>query len=108
MPLFCYLLKIGAKTYKSEELLASLETLPGRFRHERGCQGYHIYQDLNSPDSFTLVAEWWTYQDMQKHFRSHDFKILVGAARVLGVRSELLITEAAPFDSSAEKGGHDE
>lgn len=42
-----------------------------------------------------MVAEWLTYQDMQKHFQSHDFEILIGAARVLGASSELLITETA-------------
>ena len=91
--MFCYFLKIGAKRYKTDELLDTLNSYPEDFRGERGCLGYHIYRDLHKPDTFTLVAEWQTFQDMQKHFQSHDFKILVGAARVLGASSELLITE---------------
>ena len=98
--MFCYFLKIDAKRYKTEELLHTLKSFPEDSRFERGCLGYHIYRDCNQSDTFTMVAEWQTYQDMQKHFQSPDFKILVGAARVLGASSELLITETAPLTTA--------
>lgn len=91
--MFCYFLKIGAKRYKTDELLDTLNAFPDQYSHESGCQGYAVYHDLNRPDKFTLVVEWRTYQDMQKHFQSREFKILIGAATVLGRSSELLITE---------------
>ena len=93
--MFCYSLKIAAKRYKTEELLDSLNSFSEEFRSERGCLEYHIYRDNISPDTFIVFAEWQTYQDMQRHLRSKDFKILVGAAKVLGASSELLITETA-------------
>ena len=106
--MFCYLLKIAAKRYKTDELLDTLHSFPEEFRCERGCLGYKIYRDIINPGSFTMFAEWKNYQDMQKHFQSNDFKILVGAARVLGASSELSITEIAPLNTAGEKGGHDE
>ena len=93
--MFCYFLKIGAKRYKTDELLDTLNSYPDDFRCERGCLGYRIYRDLHRLDTFTMVAEWLTYQDMQKHFQAPKFKILIGAAKVLGVSSELLVTETA-------------
>ena len=98
--MFCYFYKIEAKRYKTDELLHTLKSLPEDFCTERGCLEYQIYRDYNKSDTFTMISEWQTYQDMQKHFQSHDFKILVGAARVLGASSELSITETAPMTTA--------
>ncbi|MGI9538097.1 MAG: putative quinol monooxygenase [Desulfocapsaceae bacterium] len=95
--MFCYFFRIGAKRYKTEELLANVEAFPNRFHRERGCLGYDIFCDLDRPDTFTMVAKWQNYQDMQKHFQTLDFKILIGAAKVLGASSEVLITETVPL-----------
>jgi hypothetical protein len=36
---------------------------------------------------------------MEKHFKAHDFEVLIGAARVLGEKSEMNIAEGK------ERGG---
>ena len=91
--MFCYHIKIGAKKYKSDELLDSLETFSDRFRNDSGCLGYNIYHDRDHSLSYTVVGEWQTFLAMQQHFQTHNFKVLIGAIRVLCESSELLIAE---------------
>ena len=91
--MFCYLIKIGIKKYKTDELLDSLETFSDQFRNDKGCLGYNIYRDCHNPLSYTVVGEWQTFLALQQHFQTHNFKILVGAVKVLGVSSELLTAE---------------
>jgi quinol monooxygenase YgiN len=91
--LFYYLIKIGVKKYKTQELLDCLETFSVQFRNDSGCLDCNIYQDCDNSLSYTLVCEWQTFLAMQQHFRTHDFKILIGATKVLGEASELLAAE---------------
>ena len=91
--MFCYHIKIGAKKYKSDELLDSLGTFSDQFRNDSGCLGYNIYQDCDNSLSYTVVGEWQTFLAMQQHFQTHNFNVLTGAIRVLGESSELLTAE---------------
>jgi quinol monooxygenase YgiN len=93
--LFCYLIKIGIKKYKTDELLDSLGTFSDQFRNDYGCLGYNIYRDCHNPLSYTVVGEWQTFLVMQQHFQTHNFNILMGAVKVLGESSELLTAETA-------------
>ena len=40
-----------------------------------------------------VVGEWKTDQAVEKHFKTHDFEVLIGAARLLGVTFEMKIVE---------------
>lgn len=91
--MFCYHIEIRVKKYKNDELVDSLGTSIDQLQNEPGCLAYNIYQNYSQPDLYTVVGEWQTYRDMIKHFRTKDFKILFGAARVLGTSAELLIAE---------------
>jgi quinol monooxygenase YgiN len=91
--MFCYLIKIGIKKYKTDELLDSLGTFSDQFRNESGCLSYNIYRDYDTPLTCTVAGEWQTFLAMQQHFQTHNFNILMGAVRVLGESSELLTAE---------------
>lgn len=93
--MFCYLIKIGIKKYKTDELLDNFKTFSDQFQNDSGCLGYNIYRDCNTPLSYIVVGEWQTFLTMQQHFQSLNFKILMGAVKVLGDSSELLTAEAA-------------
>jgi quinol monooxygenase YgiN len=91
--LFCYHIKIGVKKYKTDELLDSLRMFSDQFRKDSGCLGYNIYRDCDTSLSYTVVGEWQTYLAMKQHFQTDNFKVLIGAVKVLGESSELLSAE---------------
>lgn len=82
--LLIYQLKIELKPYKADEFDKAIRALSHRIRKEKGCLGYSVFRDSKKEDTYCLVGEWQTRQAMEKHFQTHDFEVLSGAARVLG------------------------
>jgi quinol monooxygenase YgiN len=87
--LFYYFIEIGIKKYKTDEFLDNLRTFSERFIHDSGCLDYNIYRDYHDPFSYTVVGEWETFETMRNHFQTHNFKVFMGAVKVLGEFSEL-------------------
>jgi quinol monooxygenase YgiN len=83
--LFIYQLKIEIKPSKADEFIDSMSSLLRSIRKEKGCL------DL----SVIVVGEWKTQQAMEKHFKTHEFELLIGAARVLGETFEIKIAEVS-------------
>ena len=82
--MLAYLIKIGIKPYKSEEFIKSIHSFSSKIRRQKGCLGYSVYQDTHEDNAYCLFGEWKTRQSMEKHFRTHEFEVVIGAARVLG------------------------
>jgi len=93
MPL--YQIKIIIKEYKIDEFVDSLRTLVSGFRKEKGCLDYSVYQDFDEEHAFCIVSKWATDEDMQKHFLTQKFEVLIGAAKVLGETFEMMIAEVS-------------
>jgi quinol monooxygenase YgiN len=51
------------------------------------------HRDFEKENTFILVGEWKTRQAMEKHFRTLDFEVLIGAAKVLGKTFTMNIAE---------------
>lgn len=79
-----YQIKIGIKPYKSDEFVKSMHSFLSKIRKQKGCLGYSVYRDTLEENSYSLFGEWKTRQSMEKHFRTHEFELVIGAARVLG------------------------
>jgi len=90
-----YQIKIGIKSYKLDEFTKSMHDLSPKIRKQKGCLGYTLYRDFEKKNTYILVGEWKTRQAMEKHFRTHDFEVLVGAARVLGETFAMNIAEVS-------------
>ncbi len=88
-----YQIKIKIKPYKSDEFTKSIRSLSLKIRKQKGCLGYSVYRDSEKENTYTLIGEWKTRQDMEKHFQTHDLEVLIGAARVLGETFEMNIAE---------------
>ena len=89
-----YQLKIEIKPYKREEFSKSISSFLPKIRKGKGCLGYSVYRDSEKDNTYIVVGEWKTRQAMEKHFKTHDFEVLIGAARVLGETFEMNIAEA--------------
>jgi quinol monooxygenase YgiN len=82
--MYFYQLKVVIDKKNLGEFIDSLDSLSAKFRKEQGCIDFSMYKDVKKKQTFSLVGEWKTEKAMDKHFKSKDFLILVGAARVLG------------------------
>ena len=101
-----YQIKIDIKPYKLDEFTKSMHDLSPKIRKQKGCLGYTVYRDLERENTYILVGEWRTRQAMEKHFQTHDFEVLVGAARVLCETFTMNIakvTETGSFELAREQ-----
>jgi quinol monooxygenase YgiN len=88
-----YQAKIVAKEYKVDELIECLRSILPGFRKEKGCLGYSVYRDFEKENTYRVIGEWQTRQAMETHFKTQNFEVLIGAARVLGETFEMNIAE---------------
>ena len=101
-----YQIKIVIKRYKTDEFVKSMRSFSRKIRKEKGCLGYSVYRDSDKDNTYSLVGEWKTRQAMEKHFQTHDFEVLIGAARVLGETFEMKIakvTNTGSFELAREQ-----
>jgi len=91
--LLFYQIKIVIKPHKTDEFIEFMRSsLPG-FRKEKGCLGYSLYRDFEKENTYSVVGEWKTRPAMEKHFKTQDFEVMIGAARVLGETFEMNLAE---------------
>jgi quinol monooxygenase YgiN len=91
--LLFYQIKIVVKPYKTDEFVKSMHSFSRRIRKEKSCLGCGVYRDFEKENTFSVIGEWRTRQAMQKHFKSQDFEVLIGAAKVLGETFEMNTAE---------------
>jgi quinol monooxygenase YgiN len=51
---------------------------------EAGCLSYAVFCDIEDRNSFVLLQEWKTREDLDRHIRSHRFGVLLGTKTLLG------------------------
>jgi len=90
-----YQLKIGIKQYKTEEFVKNMRSLSPKIRKQKGCLDFSVYQGSDKENTYIVVGEWKTGQALEKHFQTHEFELLIGAARVLGESFAMNIAEVS-------------
>ena len=88
-----YQIKIIIKQYKTDEFVKSMRSFARKIRQEKGCLSYSVYRDSEKENTYSVVGEWKTRPAMEKHFKTQNFEVLIGAARVLGETFEMNIAE---------------
>jgi len=88
-----YQLKIVVKENNFDEFIDSLVDISREIRDEEGCIDFSLYKNLEKLDAYRVFGEWKTRQAMEKHFKKKTFKVLIGAAKVLGSVFEISIGE---------------
>jgi len=74
---------------KREEFLQAIRHLIDQVRSEKGFRKASLYQDTDDADSFSLAEDWETREDLERHVSSQRFSVLLGALKVLCMRSEV-------------------
>ena len=95
-----YQLKLVVPAKNFDEFIDSLCFLSSGIRKELGCLDFSLCRDLEKKDAYLVLGEWRTRQTMEAHIKRKKFKVLIGAARVLGEGFEMSIGE------TLEKGGY--
>ena len=88
-----YLIKVVIKQYKDDEFIGTMRTLSKRIREEEGCVRFELYRDMEKDNTFTMVGVWKSQEAMEKHFQGVNYKVMEGAAKVLGENFEIKIAE---------------
>ena len=86
-------IKIVIKKFKTDEFVKSMRSITRKTRKEKGCLGCSVYRDSEKENTFSVFTGWKTRQAMETHFKTQDFEVLIGAARVLGETFEMNTAE---------------
>jgi len=68
---------------KQKELVQTLLSMIGSMEKEAGCLSYALSRDVEDKTLLNLFAEWQTRKDLDHHFRSELFGVLLGTRNLL-------------------------
>ena len=91
--MFIYVMKIVIKPHKTIEFDDTLRSISRNCLKAKGCLGYSVHKNNEKENTYSVVGEWQTRQAMEKHFKTSDYEVLIGAARVLSENFEMNIAE---------------
>jgi len=79
-----YQIKIVIEPYKSDEFTDSITSVSRSIRKQKGCLDFSLYRDSERENTYIVHSEWLTRQAMEKHFKTREYELVLGAIRVLG------------------------
>jgi quinol monooxygenase YgiN len=68
---------------KRTEMMQTLLSLILAAGKETGCLSYDAFCDLESNNIFSLIEEWETREDLDRHIGSERFSVLLGTKSLL-------------------------
>ena len=71
------------------ELLQTIWSLLDPIRREKGCLMYRFYEEAGEENSFVLIGEWETRDDLESHLHSANYAVLHGSIMILGIESNI-------------------
>jgi quinol monooxygenase YgiN len=94
LKLFVCQIKTVIKANKFDEFMETLSSLAKEFSKEKGCYNFGLYTSIDEENTYMVISEWKTNPAMEKHFKSKNFTLMIGAIRVLGETFEISISES--------------
>ena len=76
---------------KRTEMMQTLLSMIVPTGKEKGCLSYGVFCDLEDNQVFSLIEEWGTREDLDRHIRSERFSVLLGTKSLLAEPSEMKI-----------------
>ena len=56
---------------------------------------FSVYRDSHKENTFVVIGEWKTRKDMEKQFKTQEFELLIGSAKVFGETFSMKIAEVS-------------
>jgi quinol monooxygenase YgiN len=77
------------KDGKRGEFLQIMRSLHSDRENPKGLEKSAFYQELDDPTGFSLIHEWETQKDLDRYLADEEFKVLLGALKILCEKSEI-------------------
>ena len=74
---------------KHQEFIQTVRMVNEKIKQEKGLVKVTLFQDVDNSSRFNLLEEWETQDDLDYHTRSENFRVLLGALKVLSEHSEI-------------------
>ena len=87
------IIEMNARPAKRKELLQTLHAIVQQIRNEKGCTKYSAYQNIENNNTFSLIEEWTTQQNLNNHLRSELFTVLLGAKNLMSKPLDIKFNE---------------
>ena len=70
-------LRMTVRPGRRNDLAETIRGMLEPTRVERGCISYCLYEDIENKNTFVLVEEWKTRDDLEKHVRTDNYRRLL-------------------------------
>ena len=100
--MFFVSIRMQVSPAKRMEITQALTSLMSSMRTEQGCCGCNCYQSVEDENELLMLGEWDCRESLDRHLRSKDFKVLLGAMHLLKEPHHMRLYEVT---SCLEKGG---
>lgn len=70
-------------TEKQKEVVQTLLSMTEPMGKEKGCLNFHVFQDIEGKAVFSLIEEWESHEDLDRHMLSDIFSVLLGTKSLL-------------------------
>jgi len=82
-------LRMIVRPEKRSDLLETMRGMLEPARVENGCLGYRLYEDVEDRNTFILVEEWKTQDDLERHIRTDNHRRILALMDLLSEQPEL-------------------
>ena len=90
------LVRVSIRPEQRDRWLELIRENAAQTRSERGCESYEVGEDLEGPNTFSIVERWSSLDAQYDHFRNPQFGQLMGAlGDVLAEPPEVSINEVS-------------
>ncbi|MBI5057855.1 MAG: antibiotic biosynthesis monooxygenase [Nitrospirae bacterium] len=82
-------LRMNVRPERRSDLLETMRGMLEPARVERGCLSYRLYEDVEDRNTFVLMEEWKTQNDLERHIRTDNHRRLMALMDLLSRQPEL-------------------
>lgn len=80
---------VKVRPEKQEEFLQAIGSLNSDREIQEGLRKSTLYQETGDKTGFSLIYEWDSQEHLDRYLGGEKFRVLLGALKVLGEKSEI-------------------
>ena len=84
------IIRMKVPSGKRKELSQAIASLIGSIRTEEGCERCDFCQSMENENELSLLEEWDTPENLNRHLKSQCFRVLRGAMNLLREPYEMM------------------
>lgn len=94
-------LRMIVRPERRSDLLETMKGMLEPVRVERGCLSYRLYEDIENRNTFVLLEEWATQDDLERHISKDNQRRILALMDLLSEQPEVwfnTVTHTAGMD----------